>query len=76
MQPTLEEAIRGVFASVSSPAVSAAPVARAARAPATVSVDALARARKEFQQAEEALRRGQWAEFGRAMESLKKLLGK
>jgi uncharacterized protein len=76
MQPTLEEAIRGVFGSVSAPAVSATPVARAAQAPATASVDALGKARKEFQQAEEALRRGQWTEFGRAMESLKKLLGK
>jgi hypothetical protein len=32
--------------------------------------------RKEFQQAEDALKRGQWAEFGRAMEALKALIGK
>ena len=38
--------------------------------------DALGRARKAFQQAEDALKRGQWAEFGRAMEALKALIGK
>jgi uncharacterized membrane protein (UPF0182 family) len=83
MQPTLEEAIRAVFGGVSTPAasatpaVSSAPTALSAQAPGTPpSLEALGKARKEFQAAEEALKRGQWAEFGRAMESLKKALGK
>ena len=79
MQPTLEDAMRAVFGGVSAPAAAQTSPANAVSQvspPVAVSNDALGKARKEFQQAEEALRRGQWNEFGRAMESLKKVLGK
>ena len=69
MQASLEDAIRAVFGNIpaSTPSVTA---------PAKTTEDALGRVRKEFQQAEDALKRGQWAEFGRAMEALKALIGK
>lgn len=76
MQPTLEEAIRGVFGGVSTPAAPAATGAPSVQAPGAASLESLGKARKELQMAEDALKRGQWAEFGRAMESLKKALGK
>jgi len=69
MQPSLEEAVRAVFGNIT-----AAPSPQAA--PTKVTEDVLGHARKAFQQAEDALRRGQWAEFGRAMEALKALIGK
>ena len=69
MQPSLEEAIRAVFGSVpAAPSPSGAP--------AKTTEDALGQVRKEFQRAENALKSGQWAEFGRAMDALKGLLGK
>ncbi len=71
MQPTLEDAMRAVFGGASVPTA-----VQASQTAPTVSNDAIGKARKVFQQAEEALRHGQWAEFGRAMESLKGLLGK
>ena len=75
MQPSLEEAMRVVFGGVpGSPSAAAAPQGAALHAPAAVSNDALERIRKEFQRAEEALRRGQWSEFGRSMDSLKGML--
>ena len=75
MQPSLEEAIRAVFTGLSA----GAGVSAAAAAPpvqAQPSEDAMARARKEFRQAEEAMRRGDWSVFGRSMEELSRLLGK
>jgi hypothetical protein len=72
MQPTLEDAIRAVFGGVSIPTAALQGPQAAAKAPE----DALGQVRKAFQQAEEAMKRGQWTEFGRAMESLKGLLGK
>jgi uncharacterized membrane protein (UPF0182 family) len=70
MQPSLEDAIRAVFGNIpaTTPSVTTAPT--------KTTEDALGRVRKEFQQAEDALKRGQWAEFGRAMEALKALIGK
>jgi uncharacterized membrane protein (UPF0182 family) len=76
MQPTLDEAIKAVFSGL--PTVAAGPPGT----PPVPSVqtrpseDALARVRKQFHQAEEALKRGQWSEFGRAMDDVSKLLGK
>ncbi len=75
MQPSLDEAIRAVFSGIPSvapgPAGTLAPLG-----PARPSEDALTRVRKEFRQAEEAMKRGQWSEFGRAMDDMSKLLGK
>jgi uncharacterized membrane protein (UPF0182 family) len=70
MQASLEDAIRAVFGSIPAAAPSVTT------APTKTTEDALGRVRKEFQQAEDALKRGQWAEFGRAMEALKALIGK
>jgi len=75
MQPTLDEAIKAVFSGL--PTVAAGPAGTPVPSvQARPSEDALARVRKEFHQAEEALRRGQWSEFGRAMDDMSKLLGK
>jgi len=71
MQPSLEEAVRAVFGNA-IPALSP----QAVPAKGTTTEDVLGRVRKAFQQAEDALKRGQWAEFGRAMEELKALIGK
>ena len=75
MQPSLEEAIRAVFTGLSAGA-GASAAAAAPPAQAQPSEDAMARARKEFRQAEEAMRRGDWSVFGRSMEELSRLLGK
>ena len=75
MQPTLEDAVRAVFSGAPPPATTSTTTPQQPPPAANVN-DALSKVRKEFQQAEEALRRGQWAEFGRAMESLRGLLGK
>jgi uncharacterized membrane protein (UPF0182 family) len=72
MQPTLEGALKGVLGEP-QPAVAARRPAASAPAEGALS-DALVQARKAFDEAEEALKRGQWAEFGRAMEALKGFL--
>jgi hypothetical protein len=78
MQPSLDEAMKAVFSGI--PSVAAGPAGTTVPAPASMqtrpSEDALARVRKEFRQAEEAMKRGQWTEFGRAMDDMSKLLGK
>ena len=68
MEPTLQEAVEAVFGA-RRPQEQEFP-------PAPVQADALKQAREHLQQAEDALRRGDWAGFGKAMESLKKLLEK
>jgi len=66
MAPTLDTAIRTLFG------------AAAPEQPAAVSVPAqdevLTRAREAFKKAQENLREGNWSDYGRAMESLKKIL--
>ncbi len=83
MQPTLEGAIRSVFSGI--PAVAPAEAAAGAKAGAKAlaappaarpSQDYLGMARKELRQAEDALKKGDWSEFGRAMGELSKTLGK
>ncbi len=77
MQPTLDEAIKAVFSG--SPAVSATTETKGP--PATqnltkASEDLLNQVRKRFNTAQDALKRGNWTEFGQAMEALKELLGR
>jgi uncharacterized membrane protein (UPF0182 family) len=75
MQPTLDEAIRAVFSGL--PTVAAGPAGTPVPSvQARPSEDALARVRNEFRKGEEALKRGQWSEFGRAMDDMSKMLGK
>jgi uncharacterized membrane protein (UPF0182 family) len=66
MEETLEKAIKIVFG-VGRPEVE--------KAPPIVEEDMLGRARKQLRRAEEAVQRGEWIQFGKAMESLKQLLG-
>jgi uncharacterized membrane protein (UPF0182 family) len=74
MQPTLDDALRAVFSGLRPTSTTAAP---AAVPPARrISEEALAQVRRAFQQAEDAMKRGQWSDFGHAMDSLKGLLGK
>ena len=77
MQRTLEDAMKGVFGGLpaGTPAA-AAPAATAAPSARPPSEDLLGRVRKDFRQAEEALKKGQWSEFGRAMDDLSRSLGK
>jgi uncharacterized protein len=78
MQPTLDEAIKAVFGSL--PAVPAA-AASETKVPAATGLpksteDVLGRVRTMFNTAQEALKKGNWAEFGKAMDGLKGLLGR
>jgi uncharacterized protein len=76
MQPTLDEAIKTVFSG--SPAVSATTETKGPAATQNLtkaSEDRLNQVRKRFNTAQDALKKGNWTEFGQAMESLKELLG-
>jgi uncharacterized membrane protein (UPF0182 family) len=76
MEPTLEGAIRAAFA-VPSPGGGQAPASspRPEEAPG-VPAKALGTARKLFEQAEDALKKGEWEKFGQAMEKLGEYLRK
>ena len=76
MQSNLNDAIRVVFSNLPAGLPAGLPVTAAAQAPAKPSEDTLVRVRREFERAEEAVKRGQWSEFGRAMDALRGLLGK
>lgn len=65
MEPTLDEAIKAVFGA-------AQPERKAVSAP--VQTDELIRAKKELEKAQKAIGQGQWQDFGKAMEELKKTL--
>jgi uncharacterized membrane protein (UPF0182 family) len=67
MEPTLEEAIQSVFGSKP-------PEKKTVSAPAPVQTEQLARARNTLNAAQEALQKGKWEDFGKAMETLKKIL--
>jgi len=64
MEPTLEAAVLAVFGAVPG-REEKAPGAAAPQVP---------EARETFRRAQEALRGGDWSEFGRAMEKLQQLL--
>jgi uncharacterized membrane protein (UPF0182 family) len=69
MERTLEGAIKAVFGA-------GMPEKKGVSAPAPAQLEELDRVRKDFERAEEAMKRGKWGDFGKAMESLKKLLTK
>lgn len=77
MEPTLEGAIRAAFA-VPSPGEAQAVPATSPRPEEAPGVPAkvLGTARKLFEQAEDALKKGEWEKFGQAMEKLGKYLRK
>jgi uncharacterized protein len=72
MEPTLEGALRSVFGAAPS------GIAAAARPEGTPGVrgPAVSEARRLFEQVEDALRKGAWERFGRALENLGKYLRK
>lgn len=76
MEPTMEEALKAVFGRKPRAAVEGAPPAPPAAAPAAAPTPSpeLSRAREALGKAEDALKRGQWEEFGKAMESLREIL--
>jgi hypothetical protein len=67
METTLDRALQAVFGTVE-------PVAEKVSAP--VQSEELNQARKELEEAEKAVQKGRWEDFGKAMEELKKLLGR
>jgi len=69
MEPTLAGALRAVFAAPPSPVGAATGGVPPGGTPATQG-PALGAARRLFDRAEDALRRGDWVQFGQAMEKL------
>jgi uncharacterized membrane protein (UPF0182 family) len=67
MEPTLDQAVQTVFGT-------AQPAATPTAAQPPVESDLLIRARKDLNQAQEALREGKWEDFGKAMDALKQTL--
>jgi uncharacterized membrane protein (UPF0182 family) len=66
METTLDRALQAVFGTIQ-------PVTEKVSAP--VQTEELNQARKELEEAEKAIQKGRWEDFGKAMEELKKLLG-
>jgi len=67
MEPTLEQAIDGVFGTNQSPE-------KLSKAPPSAEIDVLNRARERLDKAREALRAGKWDDFGRVMQKLQDTL--
>jgi uncharacterized protein len=70
MEPTLDKAIQAVFGA--APASGKPAVTSAAALP--IEPDVLIRARKALDQATEAVQKGKWEDFGKAMDELNKTL--
>ncbi len=66
MEPTLDQAVQAVFGA-------APPTVRRVSAPEQA--QELIGARRDLERAEKAIQQGNWEEFGKAMEDLKRLLG-
>jgi uncharacterized protein len=64
MEPTLDEAIQSVFGTAQPQISAQAPGAQ----------PELGRARAQFDDAQKAMEQGNWADFGKSMEALKRLL--
>ncbi len=67
MAPTLDEAIKSLFGAATTPQPEAAT-------PIPVQSQTLDRVREVFRKAQQDLQQGNWAEYGKAMEDLRKLL--
>jgi len=68
MEPTLDDALKAVFGPV--------PQAKAVKPPVEPQLEELSHARTLLNQAQEAIKQGRWEDFGKAMEELKKVLGR
>jgi len=66
MEPTLAEAIKAVFEGV--------PEVQKRTVPVQPQLEEFSEAQKNFQKAQEAIQKGDWKDFGEAMDELKKLL--
>jgi uncharacterized membrane protein (UPF0182 family) len=65
MEPTLDEAIQAVFGTTEQPGISAqVPGAQPELGPA----------RAQFEAAQKAVQQGNWGDFGKSMDALKRLL--
>jgi hypothetical protein len=78
MQPTLDEAIKAVFSGLPAASASATTEVKGSVPPTLTkaSENRLNQVRKRFDMAQDALKRGNWTEFGQDMEALKELLGR
>jgi uncharacterized membrane protein (UPF0182 family) len=66
MEPTLGESLKAVFGTV--------PEAQGKTVPAPPQLEELSRAREILNKAEEAIRKGNWEDFGKAMDELQGVL--
>ncbi len=73
MEPTLDEALAALFATPRQPGAPGATPPQAGQ-PATAQNPDFATARKAFDDAQNALQHGNWTDFGRAMDALKRRL--
>jgi len=70
MEPTLDEALKAVFGPASEAEARQVPV----RAPVRPQAEELSRARGLLEKAQQALRQGNWEDFGKAMDQLQQYL--
>jgi len=70
MEPTLDEAIQSVFGTTQPSGISA----QAPGAQAPVGHLELGQARAQFDDAQKAMQQGNWGDFGKSMDALKRLL--
>jgi hypothetical protein len=70
MEPTLDEAIQAVFGTMQQPGTSV----QASGAPAPGGQTGLGQARAQFDDAQKAMQGGNWGDFGKSMDALKRLL--
>jgi uncharacterized protein len=68
MEPTLEESLKAVFGTVSE--------VEPAKAPARPQSEELSQAREILNKAEQAVKQGNWEDFGKAMDELQGVLGR
>jgi uncharacterized membrane protein (UPF0182 family) len=66
MEPTLDQALQAVFGA-------AQPAVKKVSAPEQA--QELIQARKDLERAEKSIQQGNWEDFGKAMEELRRLLG-
>jgi uncharacterized membrane protein (UPF0182 family) len=66
MEPTLDESLKAVFGAV--------PEAKAVKVPVRPQLEELSQAREILKKAEEAIKQGNWEDFGKAMDELHSVL--
>ncbi len=74
MEPTLDEALTALFGAPQSPAGAHAAPEPLRSQPSNLQAPEFENTKKAFDDAQEALKRGDWIEFGKAMDALKRQL--